>query len=165
MGKKKQGNRRMYKEQMGLSVHSLNLNISFSLGLSSPPWRMTVKCVTHPHGSNQAYKQFPMHYCNSTLKYKKMQVSKINVMLELSALNCVRSISFQNSDALTIICNKLLAVNNNTPPYPNTSLIIAWHWHWNLNWIPIQLSLFLLLWVQAHPHFQWFSDSLIILLL
>ena len=44
-------------------------------------------------------------------------------MLELSALNCVRSKSFQNSDALTSICNKVLAIvviNNNILLYPNT---------------------------------------------
>lgn len=51
-------------------------------------------------------------------------MSERNVMLELSALNCVRSKSFQNSNALTIICNKLFAIvfviNNNTPLYSNT---------------------------------------------
>ena len=50
-------------------------------------------------------------------------------MLELSALNCVRSKSFQNSDALTIICNKLFATvvvtNNKTPLYSNTQMRIA----------------------------------------
>lgn len=55
------------------------------------------------------------------LPFKKKSDKK--VMLELSALNCVRSKSFQNSDALTSICNKVLAIvviNNNILLYPNT---------------------------------------------
>lgn len=129
MGRKKQENRRMCKEQMGFVFSQLEFKHKLFSGAFFPTLTHDSNmCDTPPMDLTRLISNSPCTTCNSTPKYKKMQVNKRHVMLELYALNCVRSKSFQNSDALTIICNKLLAVNNNTL-YPNTSLRIAWYWY------------------------------------